>query len=596
MAHNLYSFNNLKYSVSDKIILNNINGAIPKNKLTAILGKSGAGKTSLMSILSGRLLDGQVEGDIYINNTIFDNRYANYSTAYVQQEDILSDNLTVYELFNLCAILKLKDKQNHIIKQKINEILNVLELEDCKDTIIGNNMHKGISGGEKKRVSIGLELINDPDIIFLDEPTSGLDSYNAFNVMNLLKKLTNLNKTVITILHQPTSEVFESIDHLIILNDGDICYCNKRNLVIPRLQKINLECPIYTNPADFLFRKILSNERNFQLFKQNKIHYLLPPEVNNHRKKMNNTGNSFIYETKILLERNIRELFRDRISFKFKIIQAIFLSMFLSLIFFKLDYSQTSIQNRIGITFYLSINTFMSSVYGTLHTFFHKKTIFFREYQSRWYNFNSYFISKIIADMPLNLIISILMTSIIYFWVGLQNNADKYFTFLGIIIMSTSCGNILGTFISSLFDYFYIAMIFVPTIMMPMLLFSGFFVNNETIPVYFDWIKYLSPIKYNFNALALNEFDGLKFECTNEEINNDQCLYKTGEDVIDYLNFDSFFTINMNVLFLGIYYCLFIYFTYIILKKKIDKKIDIPYAKLNKESPNNNINIRQTLV
>ena len=135
MAHNLYSFNNLKYSVSDKIILNNINGAIPKNKLTAILGKSGAGKTSLMSILSGRLLDGQVEGDIYINNTIFDNRYANHSTAYVQQEDILSDNLTVYELFNL---------ENRINSNLLNKSINLIGNNKVVNTFLKKFADDGI--------------------------------------------------------------------------------------------------------------------------------------------------------------------------------------------------------------------------------------------------------------------------------------------------------------------------------------------------------------------------------------------------------------------------------------------------------------------
>jgi ABC-type multidrug transport system ATPase subunit len=559
--NNLFLLKNVLYSANDSIILDKINAFIPKNKLTCILGKSGAGKTSLMSILSGQILQGNIEGKIKFCNNNFNKELMKNSIAYVKQKDILSENLTIYELILLCATLKLKVTKDEI-KIKVNNIIDILDLTDCKDTFIGGETKKGISGGQKKRISIALELINDPDIIFLDEPTSGLDTYNAFNVMQILKKLVDQGKTIITILHQPASEIFHLIDHLIVIDKGKICYCDKQPQFINFINNIGYQCPIYTNPADFLFMNILNSDYDSLPYNKNRY----------------NRG--FLFTFRVLIKRRMKEIYRNRRSFKVKIFQSLFLSLVIALVYMNTDMSQQSIQNRIGLLFFISMQVFMSATYSNIHIFYDEKSIFFREYASKWYSLSSYFLTRSLAEIPVNLLTSLLLGSIVYFAVGLKNTFVNYLIFVIVISFCTLCGNGFGVLIGTMFSRIEIGLAVSPTILVPILLFSGLFQNTNTVPSYFSWIKYISPVQYSFNSLAQNEFRGLDFNCNSTD---KECLYETGEDVLNYLNFGNNMTISINILIMFIIYLFLLLMAYLFLRKSVHKKSHDPYKEINKE-------------
>ncbi len=572
----LFLIKELNYSLNTKLILNNINLSIPRNKLTCILGKSGAGKTTLMSLLSGQLLEGDLDGSIKVGNNNFNKKLIKKKIAYVKQKDILSENLTVFELISLCAKLKIKSSKE-LLNKKVNDIITILELDSCKNILIGNDSKKGISGGQKKRVSIALELIDDPDIIFLDEPTSGLDTYNAFNVVKILKQLSTKGKTIITILHQPASEIFYLIDNLIIIDNGEICYSNNLNNFIPTLKSLDFECPIYNNPADYLFMNILNNNEkiiklknsyNFEIGQQSPFCF----DCNIYESK------SLIYTIKILFKRRLKEIYRNNRAFKIKLIQSIFLSILISLVYMGLDLSQESIQNRIGLLFFLSMEIFMTTVYSSIHLFYGDKNIFLREYSSNWYSLSSYFITRCFSEIIINILNSFILSSIIYFSTGLQNSFIKYIIFTSIISFCTLCGNSFGILIGTMFSKLEIGLSISPLIIIPILLFSGLFQNIDSIPIYFSWIKYISPIQYSFNSLAQNEFTGLEFNCNSTE---KECLYENGNDVLNYLNFNEL-SISINILIMFIIYCVLLLFSYLFLKKEVLKNSKNPYKFLNK--------------
>lgn len=577
------------YSINKKIVLRNVEGTIPNNSLTCILGKSGAGKTSLIEILSGRSHDGIITGTIKFNSKDINIDELREKIGYVHQDNLLCPDFTVFELFNLCYRLKMPHLNKDQINNRLHNLLRLLRLIDCKDTIIGATEEKGISGGEKKRVSIGLELISEPNILFLDEPISGLDAYNAYNIMSILKNLVKNGKSVVAVIHQPSSEIFNSIDHLIVMNNKKIIYCDERYLLIEFMSSLNKICPKYVNPADFLFMRILNNQRTIiQIEDSYKVkHYARSNTTEStieYEKPESNIIKKVLNELNILTLRFLKEFFRNKMAFKFKVIQNIFTALTISLIYLDLGISQEDVQNRIGVLFYISINIFMSSLYGILTIFFSKKSIYFREYQSGWYSYSTFYLSKIVTEIPMNIISALLLSTITYYLVGFQQSEEKFLNFLLVIFVSINCGNAIGFFLSSLFSNIGLTMAFVPTLTMPMMIFSGFFINNRSIPAYFDWFKYLSPIKYTFNALALNEFDNIEFECNLDESNKYKCFYKNSDDVIQYLNFDSYFTIKNNIIFMLIIYVFFNLLTYLILRRKIIKKMNKPYKNINKSS------------
>lgn len=216
----------------------------------AILGASGAGKTTLLNYLSAKDISRNLKkrGEILVNGV--DRKKIPFSKyiAYVQQEDILFQTMTVRECLMFAAKLKLPPRVNY--RAKVNQIIADLKLTKAADTKIGGPLVKGVSGGERKRCSIGVELITDPNLIFLDEPTTGLDSFTATNVMEVLRDLARSGRTVISTIHQPNSDIYNMFDKLMLLGLGKLIYFNKANKSERHFEKIGYPVPALSNPAD----------------------------------------------------------------------------------------------------------------------------------------------------------------------------------------------------------------------------------------------------------------------------------------------------------------------------------------------------------
>ncbi|CAG9310735.1 unnamed protein product [Blepharisma stoltei] len=245
-------------------ILKGVSGHANPGEFLAIMGASGSGKTSLLNILANRARSGnkaEMTGTIFANGK--DAKEFNISkyAAYVTQDDVLLPVLTPRDCLMFYAKLRCPgtDKERHA---KVEEILNDLNIARIAENLIGNAMIKGISGGEKKRVCIGIELMSDPCIIMLDEPTSGLDSYNAGVVVDLLLKQAAKGRTIISTIHQPSSNVFKKFDKLFLLAEGNVVYhgpCDKSRKYFAEL---GYKCPKQVNPADYYMRMLHITNRH----------------------------------------------------------------------------------------------------------------------------------------------------------------------------------------------------------------------------------------------------------------------------------------------------------------------------------------------
>ncbi|XP_012857705.1 PREDICTED: ABC transporter G family member 15 [Erythranthe guttata] len=210
-------------------------------------------------IFAGRLSGNVVmSGNIHLNGK---KKWLHYGVvAYVTQEDIFLGTLTVRETINYSAFLRLPSSTSkHEINETVESTITEMGLEECADHLIGNWHLRGISGGEKKRLSIALEIITQPRLLFLDEPTSGLDSASAFFVVQALKNVSRSGRTIISSIHQPSSEVFSLFDDLLLLSNGETIYFGEVESALEFFAEAGFPCPRKRNPSDHFLRCVNSD-------------------------------------------------------------------------------------------------------------------------------------------------------------------------------------------------------------------------------------------------------------------------------------------------------------------------------------------------
>ena len=562
-------FTNLSYNVKDKAeskiqkkvvnktILDDLTGYFIHGRLTGIMGPSGAGKTSLMEVISNQSKTGEVRGNFYLNGNEVDIEKIKKISGFVFQDDIILRTMTVYEALYMSALLKLPETTSIEEKKKIvDKMISTLHLEKCKDTIVGDSILKGISGGERKRLSVGMEMIMNPSIIFLDEPTSGLDTYTAYSLIKSLKNLTEEGRTVVATIHQPSSEILRLFDDMILLNHGKIVYQGEVKNLVPYFDNIGYKCPEYTNPSDFIFMNILNpldlqnNEENTNInveqFKvqndtedisinyiEKKDKFILDSykisgmennvkekcnEINSNTKNLSEKNAKYVarigLQYKFLIKRHFNNIIRDKAILRTKLGQSFILGLIIGLTFLNIPGREENvqIQDRNGSLFISCFSQVLFPIIGTLAIFSLETPIVMREIGSGYYTPLGYYLSKITIEIPFQLIITLITCTIIYWLCLYQKKFKKYITFIGIIELGSLCGLSIGITIATIAKNVSIALQFAPFCVVPLILFSGLFINTSSIPAYFTWIQYLSPIRYIYQEVYKNEFKGLKYK------------------------------------------------------------------------------------
>lgn len=249
-------FEDVSYNLAGKQILSGVQGAVHAGELMAIMGASGAGKTTFLDILARKNKKGTSRGDFYINGeTVADDDFRSV-IGFVDQDDTMLPTLTVHETIMDSALLRLPRDMTLIAKeQRVDDVERQLGIHHIRDQLIGSeeSNNRGISGGEKRRVGIACELVTSPSILYLDEPTSGLDAYNAYNVVECLVNLVKTyNRTVVFTIHQPRSNIAALFDQLVLLAKGRTVYSGPFANCQSYFDSIGYPCPPGFNIADYL--------------------------------------------------------------------------------------------------------------------------------------------------------------------------------------------------------------------------------------------------------------------------------------------------------------------------------------------------------
>lgn len=552
----LLSCSNLSFSVmtgkrkkTKKEILKEITASFRPGRVTAVMGSSGAGKTTLLSLLAGDAGnmvaggDGKsfIDGTITLNGKSTDLNQVSKLSGFVYQDDVILPTMTVREAIMMSARLRLPKNTSDIeIQERCDEMMRILSLQKCSNTPIGSAMSKGISGGERKRVALAMELIPNPSILFLDEPTSGLDTVNAFNVISLLSDLAHqTSRTIIVTIHQPPSEIFHMLDDLLLLADGRIVYHGPATAAVPYFTSLGHPCPMYTNPADFFFLELLGDIKKLHrtadesgniveelcaAWKDSQEQKLLLAEQESatikafeeqlNLERYKKEFSSFTRQFSFLIKRAGLNLVRDKMILGVKSLQTIVIALLLGLVYFDVMKPSKSpnsqLQDISGALYFLILNQFMGSSMGILSIFSKEKIIFLREHKLGYYKLAAYFLSKVLVELPYQIFFPMLLVTISYYMIGFRSDLQYFFILMLIAVLTALNGMAMGTLAASAFKTVEIALVILPLMLIPMMLFSGLMVNSSTIPSYFIWIKYIAPTQYAFTAAMENQFSNLK--------------------------------------------------------------------------------------
>ena len=460
------------------------------------MGSSGSGKTSFLSILSNRIANQpnlKISGEVCLNKIPIKSFSSTHYIKYVLQEDDLFATQTTRDYFQFAAKLKIPNATTEQINKRVNKIIKELKLEKVADALIGNSMMKGLSGGEKKRVSIGYELISYPSVLILDEPTSGLDSITAENIINVLKQQAIQGKIIIFTIHQPSSKIFQMFDKLILMSEGLFVYQGIANQSIDYFSNIGYECHLNINPPDFYMRLLYVENRNKMTENERNIFKILSESYNQYSDRYQYSGGhgelakiehkisksaSFYVQLCTIFRRSMLNAIRQPVFSVLRIIQAFFMSIIMILLYHNNTGNFASMQNYTGALFFSTFNSMVGACQCQLLTFPFERRVFIKEYKENLYGVMSYFIAKLISEIPIQFIYTIIYSSIIYFIIPYNTeSASKFFIFFGVSFISQISGSFLGYAISSFTNNYLYSIVMGPTVIMVLMIYGGYFAN-----------------------------------------------------------------------------------------------------------------------
>ncbi|KAI1316673.1 ATP-binding cassette sub- G member 2 [Mortierella claussenii] len=529
-----------------RALLSNVSAKATPGRVLAIMGPSGSGKTTLLDLLADRQARnvGKLQGDILLNDVPV-KQYGSIRkrlVGYVTQEDDFIETLTVLETLTFAAKMRLPRSMSNKDKiARVYAVMQELNLTHIKDTKVGGAVIRGISGGEKRRVTIGIELLSSPSVLLLDEPTSGLSATDALNVANAIKGLAHKGRTVILTVHQPRSDIYELFDDLLLLSKGKVVYFGKSQTAAAYFESLGHECPVGWNVADYFLDLITLHQDNgtnddgeaststTEDFAQKYSDYLAHnPEAQltqllreqqsssekverdallNQFKRAYTTefATTTLTQTMLLTQRSLINLARHPTIFQASVVIHIIFALVVGSLFSGLkdrpEMGATSFNKSISLFF---ITSFLATMtFAAMPQFIIERSLFIRERAAGMYRTSSYFMAKTIVETLSYTILTVIFVVITYYLIGLHGSLIYCFVLVAIFV------NVALSLIAAIgagAENSEVGMNILSLINTMAMLFSGFVVSRTDIPRGWIWAFWASYYQWGFSGLLLNEF------------------------------------------------------------------------------------------
>ncbi|KAE9401914.1 pleiotropic drug resistance ABC transporter [Gymnopus androsaceus JB14] len=566
-----FTWENLNYIVpvpgGTRRLLHDVNGYVKPGTLTALMGASGAGKTTCLDVLAQRKNIGVISGDVLVDGRPLTSDFAR-GTAYAEQMDVHEGTATVREAMRFSAYLRQPAEVS--IEEKnayVEEIIELLELQDISEAVV---FCLGVEA--RKRLTIGVELASKPELLlFLDEPTSGLDAQSAWNLVRFLRKLADQGQAILCTIHQPSSLLFESFDRLLLLETGgETVYFgdigSDSHIIRNYFARHGAVCPSNVNPAEYMLEAIGAGVAARVGDRDWKDVWLDSPECSAVRKEiaaikerglaqpapdgeaLSTYATSFFYQLKLVVERNNRALWRMPDYIFTRLFVCMFISLWVSLSFLQLGDGVRDLQFRVFAIFWVCVlpAIIMSQIEPM---FIMNRRIFIRESSSRIYSPYAFAVGQLLGEIPYNILCGIVYWALMVYPMGFgQGSAGVNGTGfqLLVIIFMMLFGVSLGQLIAAISPSVQVAVLFNPFIGLVLTTFCGVVIPYPTMNSFWRaWLYQLSPYTRTLAAMLSTELHGLVITCQSDEFYtfsppSGQTCYEWANDFVDvfggYLN------------------------------------------------------------
>lgn len=564
-----------------RTVLKKVSGVALPCEVLAIMGGSGAGKTTLMNILAFQSSkEIESKGAVLVNGKVMTKLEMRRMSAYVQQIDLFCGTLTVKEQLIYSALLRMGRQYTHYEKmEKVEEVIRDMDLADCQHTIIGiPNRRKGISVGEKKRLAFASEILTDPAILFCDEPTTGLDAFMAHQVVVALRLMAKKGKTVVTVIHQPGSTIFNMFDRVCFMALGKPAYFGKvKDLIgfFAGLGHRSLRVPESHNPADHVIAKLSVNNEtieddikriNFitemyeESYTADEMNELIRQGTIKREDDQEDEGEhphtyavSMWVQMDVLFRRAFLTTIRDPVLLQVRLLQVVITSIAIGIVNFRTEVFGPSIQNLEGVMYNCVRDMSFLFFFPSINVITSELPVFMRECKARIYSPEAYFISKSMAEAPQYIALPLIYSAILYWMTGLSETAHQFIIFSLANVFQSLNAISIGYASGCVFGDEGLAITVMSGFMQAMLVFGGFYINLPSVPMWMRPFAALSFFKYSFECLQINQWKDITYikGCTgllSHGNNTVYCPSETGQGLLEKRGMDGSILTNMLLL------------------------------------------------
>lgn len=516
-----YKVNNWtdKFKIEKKTILKGVSGAFCQSQLCAIIGCSGSGKSSLLNALSGYKTSGY-SGTIFINGKPQELKSFQKKSCYIRQEDQLHVQLTVREAMEFASKLKCLTLSLNASKLKmIDLILENLNLLKIQDTATVN-----LSGGERRKLSIALELVHNPSIMFFDEPTSGLDSLSANQVLGTLRELANTGRNIISTIHQASASQLKIFDILYVLTPSGQCiYHGFTSKLLDYLAAQGLRCPLYHNTADYIIEislgeygdhaeklvKYINNGKSTEWLKNTNQKDLVKADqltgVNINDECQDRQFIKYIYnhliQIVILSHRCTVKTLREKFMTT-RLLVHIIVSAVYGWVYFGVGINASFIHDNLMLLFFSLLFIMYTASSSMIINFPLEIQILSKEHFNQWYSLLSYYISFTIVDLPIQVLCTFLYCVVLYYFTGQPLEWPRFGLYTLMMLMVGLLSQTIGMLMGTLFNDLRFSTILTSFLLMPWMMFGGIFIKISDTPEIFRWMFDISFMKHAMEGIV----------------------------------------------------------------------------------------------